>query len=122
MKLSSADLICCAPGDLVITDGFNVSRAKIFHAVAPRYRGGKCGEWLEIDAIYRRIFSQFEASGYQSIVLPPIGAGMPTRPSAYIAVLHAVSYSTNNECVIKFSVMNDEERDFYMKALTEMIA
>lgn len=117
--------IRCAPGNLVVTEAFGVSGAHIYHAVGPIYRGGRDGEWSILDSVYRRVFMQFEESGHKSMVLPPIATGsycMPMRPAAYLAILHALSYATENVCDIKFSVVNDAEREIYLQVISEMIA
>ena len=71
------------PGNAVITEGFDLSPARIIHAVAPRYLDGSERQIRELRDTYRAILRlNPEKAPYQSIALPAIGVGIYGWPIA----------------------------------------
>ena len=69
------------PGHAVITEGFDLSPARIIHAVAPRYLDGSERQIRELRDTYRAILKlNSEKAPYQSIALPAIGVGIYRWP------------------------------------------
>ena len=78
-----------APGNSVVTPGFELQFSLVVHAVAPRYIYGTAEEEALLRETYFSVFSQEALQQVGSIVFPAIGVGVygwPIPLAASIAV------------------------------------
>lgn len=114
------DLVRCEPGNLKVTDAYNLPCRYIFHAVAPKFSDGTQGEWDILRTLYQKIFSEFIGLNFQKIALPSIGTrsfGFPKERAASIAILEAARAVVDHEIEIIFSLSNNEDLAKYSDAI-----
>ena len=78
-----------APGNSVVTEGFNLRIPKVVHAVAPRCIMKSKQEVQLLHETYLSVFNQEVLSDIESIVFPAIGVGIyrwPVDLAASLAV------------------------------------
>jgi len=77
LEAESRSLGPLRPGNAVITKGYDLSPARIIHAVAPRYLDGSERQIQELRDTYRAILKlNSQKAPYQSIALPAVGVGI----------------------------------------------
>jgi O-acetyl-ADP-ribose deacetylase (regulator of RNase III) len=79
----------CAPGDAVITGGYNLPARYVIHTVGPVWEGGGHGEEETLASCYRRCIELAQQHGLRSIAFPAISTGIygfPLHRATRIAV------------------------------------
>src|SRR5579871_2220929 len=79
----------CAPGDAVITGGYNLPARYVIHTVGPVWEGGGHGEDETLASCYRRCIELAQRHGLRSIAFPAISTGIygiPVERATPIAV------------------------------------
>jgi len=70
------DIGGCPPGEVVMTDAFDLPCEKVIHAVGPIYGGGAGQEEADLlESCYLESMNLCGAEGYSSIVFPCISTG-----------------------------------------------
>jgi len=79
----------CAPGDAVVTGGYNLPARYVIHTVGPVWEGGGHGEDETLASCYRRCIELAQQHGLRSIAFPAISTGIygfPLHRATAIAV------------------------------------
>jgi O-acetyl-ADP-ribose deacetylase (regulator of RNase III) len=88
----------CAPGQAVVTDGFDLPARFIIHTVGPVWHGGTAGEPETLAACYKNSLARADEVGARSVAFPaiPTGAyGYPWRLAAEVAATTARAADTD---------------------------
>ena len=93
-----------APGNSVVTPGFELQFSLVVHAVAPRYIYGTAEEEALLRQTYFSVFDQEELLQVKSIVFPAIGVGvygwpMPLATSIAVAALKESPFEKTIVCL-----------------------
>lgn len=89
-------------GNVRITDSFALKdkAKKIFHAVAPIYQGGHCGEMKLLRSCYKNCFALALKENFANLALPILGTGnngFPINDSLRVAIAESVRFLLENE-------------------------
>jgi O-acetyl-ADP-ribose deacetylase (regulator of RNase III) len=79
----------CAPGEAVVTDGFDLPARFIIHTVGPVWHSGVAGEPETLASCYRSVLARADEIGARSVAFPAISTGVygyPPGPAAEVAV------------------------------------
>ena len=119
---ASRALAPCPPGEVRVTEGFDLPARWVIHAVGPVWRGGAQGEAETLASAYRNALRAGARHGARSIAFPAISTGIygyPLREAAEIAVA-TVREETPQLSVIErvvFCVFSAEAEDAYRTLL-----
>ena len=110
------DLACaragfCAPGEAVLTKGYDLPADYIIHTVGPRWVDGEHGERETLAACYRSALSIASKKRLTSIAFPIISAGtfgFPKAEALEIAVREIRAFLSEHEMEITLVVFNRE--------------
>ncbi len=103
----------CAPGDAVITRGFDLPARWVIHTVGPVWVDGTYGEAETLASCYRACLALAKRRRFSSVALPIIAAGRSGFPKAQaleIAVSEIRAFLERNEMDVRLVVYN---RDCY---------
>lgn len=79
----------CATGEVRATAGHGLPARHVFHAVGPRWRGGRSGEARALESCYRGALELADRHAVRTLACPAISCGVygyPWEPAARIAV------------------------------------
>jgi O-acetyl-ADP-ribose deacetylase len=88
----------CAPGQAVVTDGFDLPARFIIHTVGPVWHGGTAGEPETLAACYKNSLARADEVGARSVAFPAISTGAyryPWRLAAEVAATTARAADTD---------------------------
>ena len=108
----------CAPGNAVITQGYNLKAAYVIHAVGPIWYGGRHHEEETLVNCYRNAMRLAAAHGIHSIAFPNISTGVYGFPKKLAADLvrnyfaEIQSQETSVE-VVRFVCFDEENYMLY---------
>ena len=98
LSAACARLGGCKVGDAKMTPGFALPARYIFHAVGPRWSGGRRGEPELLAACYRRCLSLADELAVRSLAFPAISTGafgFPPELASEIAITTLLSTPTS---------------------------
>lgn len=72
----------CPPGEVRVTDGYQLSAKKVIHAVGPVWEGGANNEEELLCSVYKRSLSECMAHSCSRIAFPNISCGAYRFPLA----------------------------------------
>ncbi len=110
----------CAPGDAVVTDGFDLPARFIIHTVGPVWRGGTAGEPETLASCYRNSLVVADSVGAHSVAFPAISTGVygyPLGQAAETAVATARAADTE-VTLIRFVAFDEATLARYLELLT----
>src|SRR4051812_30907851 len=85
---ASSALAPCAPGDAVITPGFDLRARFVIHTVGPVWHGGTQAEHAVLERAYEQSFARAIAEpSIRSIAFPAISTGIYGFPKAEAATI-----------------------------------
>jgi len=120
LEAESRSLGPLRPGNAVITKGYDLSPARIIHAVAPRYLDGSERQIQELRDTYRAILRlNSEKAPYQSIALPAIGVGVYRWPIP-LATRVAVEELTESKYEKTIVAVIDDENYFEYRSFLQI--
>lgn len=108
----------CAPGDAVVTPGFELKARLVIHAVGPVWDGGEKGEAATLERVYERAFTLARENEVRSIAFPAISAGayrFPVALAADIALRVMLKHEPEFERVVA-CLFDDQMFAEYVKA------
>lgn len=114
----------CAPGDAVITGGYNLPARHVIHTVGPVWEGGGHGEAATLASCYRRCIELAQRHGLHSVAFPAISTGiygfplLRATPIAVSATLAALETAPDIEAV-RFVCFDAGTLGVYQRALGE---
>ena len=110
----------CAPGDAVITPGFQLTAKFVIHTVGPIWYGGGHAEAETLRHAYERCFALAEAeSSIRTIAFPAISTGVygfPKELAAPIAVEVMRAHEAWFDRIVA-CVFNQENAEMYRQAI-----
>lgn len=102
---------CCAPGEAIITPGFNLSAQFIIHTVGPIWKGGYHQEAQVLESCYRNVLTCALNNHLTSIAFPLISAGSygyPKDEALKIAISTIQSFLFEHEMMV-YLVVYDKQ-------------
>ena len=111
LDLACARIGYCAPGEAVLTKGYDLPADYIIHTVGPRWVDGEHGERETLAACYRSALSIASKKRLTSIAFPIISAGtfgFPKAEALEIAVREIRDFLAEHEMEITLVVFNRE--------------
>lgn len=111
LDLACARIGYCAPGEAVLTKGYDLPADYIIHTVGPRWAGGEHGERETLAACYRSALSIARKKQLSSIAFPIISAGtfgFPKAEALEIAVREIRAFLSEHEMDVTLVVFNRE--------------
>jgi O-acetyl-ADP-ribose deacetylase (regulator of RNase III) len=109
----------CAPGDAVVTEGFDLPARFIIHTVGPVWRGGLGGEAETLASCYGSALAVADEVGARSVAFPAISTGAygyPGEEAAAIAVA-AVGAAVTDVSLVRFVAFDATTHECYTKLL-----
>ena len=109
----------CAPGDAVVTEGFNLRARFIIHTVGPVWRGGTEGEPDTLASCYRATLATADEVGARSVAFPAISTGVygyPFKEAAAIAVT-TVGAADTQVSLVRFVAFDEATHAHYRELL-----
>ena len=109
----------CAPGDAVVTEGFNLRARFIIHTVGPVWRGGSEGEPDTLASCYRATLAVADEVGARSVAFPAISTGVygyPSKEAAAIAVT-TVGAADTQVSLVRFVAFDEATHAHYRELL-----
>jgi O-acetyl-ADP-ribose deacetylase len=109
----------CAPGDAVVTDGFDLPARFIIHTVGPVWRGGAEGEPQTLASCYRAALAVADEIGARSVAFPAISTGIygyPSEEAAAIAVT-TVGAADTQVSLVRFVAFDEATHALYLELL-----
>jgi len=116
----------CKPGEVALTEGYQLPAKKVIHTVGPRWRDGHSGESECLRSCYGRSIARAESLKARSIAFPGISTGVFRFPKplatriAVEAVLGSISEPTSLEEII-FCCFSEADLQLYLEALNEAL-
>lgn len=116
----------CKPGEVALTEGYQLPAKKVIHTVGPRWRDGHSGESECLRSCYGRSIARAESLKARSIAFPGISTGVFRFPKplatriAVEAVLGSISEPTSLEEII-FCSFSEADLQLYLEALNEAL-
>lgn len=113
----------CLPGDIVVTDGFDLKAKKIIHTVGPKYIDGYQGEAAILAQCYQRSLVEAAVLSAQSIAFPLIASGtyqFPKELALQIATKTIKDFLEHHELDV-YLVVYDKESFQISKQLYQNI-
>ncbi|HTU39263.1 MAG TPA: O-acetyl-ADP-ribose deacetylase [Acidimicrobiales bacterium] len=110
----------CAPGDAVVTEGFNLRARFIIHTVGPVWRGGSEGEPDTLASCYRATLAVADEVGARSVAFPAISTGVygyPSKEAAAIAVT-TVGAADTQVSLVRFVAFDEATHAHYRELLS----
>jgi len=110
----------CAPGDAVVTEGFNLRARFIIHTVGPVWRGGTEGEPDTLASCYRATLATADEVGARSVAFPAISTGVygyPFKEAAAIAVT-TVGAADTQVSLVRFVAFDEATHAHYRELLS----
>lgn len=101
----------CAPGEAIITPGFNLSAKYIIHTVGPVWKGGNHQEAHQLELCYRNSLESALKNNLKSIAFPLISAGSygyPKDDALRIAISTIQSFLFEHEMMV-YLVVYDKQ-------------
>jgi O-acetyl-ADP-ribose deacetylase len=116
----------CPTGSAVATGAGKLSAKYVFHAVGPRWKGGKRGEAELLAGAYRRCLELAVEHDCRSVAFPAISTGIYGYPKDQAA---AVSLGTvrefllqqNRPELVRFVLFDAETREVFGKVLETFV-
>ncbi len=114
----------CAPGDAVLTGGYQLPARYVIHTVGPIWEGGRFDEDATLASCYRRCIELAQQRGLRSIAFPAISTGIygfPIERAAPIAVAAVRGALESVPAVqdVRFVCFDAATLDTYQMALGE---
>jgi len=109
----------CAPGDAVVTDGFDLPARFIIHTVGPVWQGGSAGEPETLASCYRSVLARADEIGAGSVAFPAISTGVygyPPELAAAVAVT-TVGAAETAVSLIRFVAFDEATHRLYRTLL-----
>jgi len=109
----------CAPGDAVVTDGFDLPARFIIHTVGPIWQGGSAGEPETLASCYRSVLARADEIGAGSVAFPAISTGVygyPPELAAAVAVT-TVGAAETTVSLIRFVAFDEATHRLYRTLL-----
>lgn len=101
----------CAPGEVIITPGYNLNSKYIIHTVGPKWKGGDNQEEVQLESCYRNALECAHKHNLKSIAFPLISAGnygYPKDEALHIAVTTIQSYLLKHEMLVYLVVFDKQ--------------
>lgn len=97
----------CAPGEAIVTPGFELPAKYVIHTVGPRWRGGHNGEEHTLRLCYKNVLSKAAELKCKTVAFPLIASGNFNYPkNEAIKVAHSE--------IAKFLSSRDEDMQVYL--------
>ena len=116
----------CAVGEVVLTQGYQLTARRVIHTVGPRWRDGRSGEPERLRSCYGRSILLAESIEARSIAFPAISTGVfrfPKELATLIAVetvLGSISEPTSIKEVI-FCCYSETDLKRYLEVLNQVL-
>jgi len=112
----------CSTGSAVATRAGNLKAKFVFHAVGPRWKGGKHNEAELLQSAYRTCLELAVKHGCQSVAFPSISTGIygyPIQEAAPLAIRAVIDFLQTSESIrlVRFCLFSDADLEVYVKAL-----
>jgi O-acetyl-ADP-ribose deacetylase (regulator of RNase III) len=109
----------CAPGEAVVTDGFDLAARFIIHTVGPVWRGGTAGEPDVLASCYRTSLAAADRVGARTVAFPAISTGAygyPPDEAAALAVA-TVGAAATDVTLVRFVAFDAWTSELYLELL-----
>ncbi|MDR3182724.1 MAG: O-acetyl-ADP-ribose deacetylase [Planctomycetaceae bacterium] len=114
----------CPTGSAVPTGAGKLPAKFVFHAVGPRWHGGRSGEAEQLRSAYRRCLELAAEKGCESIVFPSISTGaygFPIDKAAEIALRTVKDFLNENSAgnikTVRFCLFSGDDFNVYQRTL-----
>ena len=114
----------CAPGEAVLTEGYDLPARYVIHTVGPRWIDGMHGEEETLAACYRASLAIAEQQKFETVAFPIIAAGsfgFPKDQALHIAVREISGFLLHHDMTV-FLVVYDSRIYQISKSLFQDIA
>lgn len=116
-----------ATGEAMITTGGDLPAGHVIHTVGPVYRGGKYGEFVELESAYTQSLLLAKEHELKTVAFPSISTGaykFPIDEAAYVALNTGKRLIAQNEGSyerLTFVLFSQEDYDVYAATFDEVI-
>lgn len=111
LSAACARIGSCAPGEAVLTRGYDLPARYVIHTAGPRWAGGAQGETETLAACYRNSLNLAARRRLRSVAFPLIAAGsfgFPKEQALEIAVREIRAFLSEQEMDVFLVVFNRE--------------
>jgi O-acetyl-ADP-ribose deacetylase (regulator of RNase III) len=115
----------CPTGSAVASGAGNLKAKFVFHAVGPRWKGGKANESELLRSAYRTCLELAVQHGCRTMAFPSISTGVygyPIQQAAPLAIQTVLDFFHDKPGLlrlVRFCLFSDADFDVYANALTE---
>lgn len=115
----------CAPGQAVLTDGYDLPARYIIHTVGPVWAGGDRNEEATLRACYLNALQLADARGLASIAFPLLSSGAfgyPKDEAFSVAVSAIGAFLAEREMTVYLVVFEQDGRRFFSARMLPVAA